>query len=118
MDHVELFRVVSVETPTAYHELRNHPVEPASLVPVPFRFQAKLLEVLRGFRRDVVFQLHGYAPQLRGVAVPPELQVEENHRVRGVHLQGGDVARGLVDDLEDVLGSGLAGTHGGRRAME
>ena len=96
-----------------YHELRNHAVEAAALVPVAFVGQAQLLEVLGSLRRDVGFEFHRDPTQLRGVAVAAELDVEVAHGVRGVHLEGGNVAHGLVDDLEDILGSGLAGTHGG-----
>jgi hypothetical protein len=38
-----------------YHELRNHAVEAAALVPVAFVGQAQLLEVLGSLRRDVGF---------------------------------------------------------------
>ena len=87
-------------------------MEAAALVPVAFVGEAQLLEVLGSLRRDVGFEFHRDPTQLRGVAVAAELDVEVAHGVRGVHLEGGHVAHWLVDDLEDILGSGLAGTHG------
>ena len=111
-------RVFRGSTDRAHHELRDDAVEPAPLVPVPLVREAQLLEVLRRLRGDVLLELHRDATELRGVAVPADLHVEPHLGVRGVDLERGRVAHGLVDDLEDVFGGGLTGAHGGGGEIE
>ena len=99
-------RVFRGSTDRAHHELRDDAVEPAPLVPVPLVREAQLLEVLRRLRGDVLLELHRDATELWR-AVPADLHVEPHLGVRGVDLERGRVAHGLVDDLEDVFGGGL-----------